>query len=523
MRYLTAITRCFFCRPGQASLPLLFALFLPLPLSALEAVTLQLKWTHAFQFAGYYAAQEKGYYRDVGLEVILREAAPGVDPVKAVISGKAHYGVGTSSLLLARKAGNPVVVLAVVFQHSPLVLLARQNTGVQGTQGIHDLSGKRVMIEPQSDELIAYFKQEGIAPERLQQITHSHDLKDLIEGRVDAMSAYVTSEPYYLDRAGVAYQTYTPRAAGIDFYGDNLFTSEKEIKLNPERVKAFREASLRGWQYAMANPEEIARLIRSKYSQAHELDYYRQEAQRMMPLLRVDLIEVGYMTHGRWRHIAETYADLGLLPRDYSLDGFLYEPERGPERHSKFPLPLWSMALLVAAVALGVYQIYLSRQLASARIGRAQAEARATKVEHFYGVTANPGRGLLEDRIATQLAQNCRYGTHAALLGLRLTSKEAMPIGNNARKLQRTIREIDTCAQLQDGQLIILLGDLDRDVSKAQQQAETIANRVFNHLGLAPENSDQPVEPKRSALLIFDTAVQPGELIKRCQASISML
>ena len=62
---------------------------LPLPATALEQVALQLKWKHQFQFAGYYAAQEKGYYRDAGLEVELREAGPETDPVGEVLGGRA--------------------------------------------------------------------------------------------------------------------------------------------------------------------------------------------------------------------------------------------------------------------------------------------------------------------------------------------------------------------------------------------------------------------------------------------------
>ena len=240
----------------------------------------------------------------------LLEAAPGTDPLQTVLSGQAQYGVGTSSLLLARAAGQPVVVLAVVFQHSPLVLVARQDLAAPGTQGIHDLVGKRVMIEPQSDELIAYLKQEGIQPERLIDIPHTFAPHDLIVGRVDAMSAYVTNELYYLDTSGLSYQVYTPRSAGIDFYGDNLFTTEQELREHPHRVRAFREASLRGWHYAMEHPEEIVDLIIAKYSQHHPRAFYLFEAERMKPLLRTDLIEVGYMTRGRWQHIAATYADL---------------------------------------------------------------------------------------------------------------------------------------------------------------------------------------------------------------------
>ncbi len=96
--------------------------------NTLADVPLQLKWTHAFQFAGYYAAIEKGYYREAGLEVDILESGPGTDSVHSVLSGTAQYGVSNSSLLLARKAGKPVVVLAVVFQHSPSLFFAMTTT-----------------------------------------------------------------------------------------------------------------------------------------------------------------------------------------------------------------------------------------------------------------------------------------------------------------------------------------------------------------------------------------------------------
>jgi len=324
---------------------------------AKDAVTLQLKWHHAFQFAGYYAAVEKGYYRDAGLEVVLREAKPGDDPVRKVLDGEAQYGVGNSSLLLARKAGKPVVVLAAIFQHSPAVFIAAQKTD---TQGIQDLAGKRVMIEPQSDELLAYLKREGIALDRIQRVEHSFEPQDLIDGKVDAISAYVTNEPYFLDRAGFAYRAYTPRSVGIDFYGDNLFTTEQEIRKHPQEVRAFREASLRGWRYAMAHPDEIADLIVSRYSQAKPREFYLFEAQRMAELLRTDLIEIGYLNPGRWRHIADTYADIGLLPRDFALDGFLYAVDSRSDRNWLYLVG----ALLVAISAVTVHTLRTNRRLA---------------------------------------------------------------------------------------------------------------------------------------------------------------
>jgi len=82
---------------------------------ALDVVTLQLKWSHQFQFAGYYAALEKGFYRDAGLQVEIREGGPNVDAIEDVVAGRADFGVGTSGALIARARGQNIVVLAAVF------------------------------------------------------------------------------------------------------------------------------------------------------------------------------------------------------------------------------------------------------------------------------------------------------------------------------------------------------------------------------------------------------------------------
>ena len=330
-----------------ACLFLLLASWSSLPVLALDNVSLQLKWTHAFQFAGYYAAKEKGFYQEAGLAVNIIEATPGSDPVNNVLSGQAEYGIGTSSLLLLRNAGKPVVVLGVIFQHSPYILLSRQHGPIQS---IHDLDGKRVMLEPQAEELLAYLKMEGIPFDRITRVEHSFDPQDLVTGKVDAISAYAINQPYYLDRSHFNYQTYSPRSAGIDFYGDNLFTTEQELKLHPERVRAFRAASQRGWQYAMGHPEEIADLIRAKYTQQHSRDYLLFQAKQMLPLIRPELIEIGYMYPGRWRHIAETYVELGMLTKDFSLDGFLYDPKPNIDLSWLYRLLAGALLLIVILI-----------------------------------------------------------------------------------------------------------------------------------------------------------------------------
>ena len=322
-----------------------FCLVLGLVAPAAEPITLQLKWYHQFQFAGYYAAEAKGYYREAGLEVHLAEASASTNVVEEVLSGHAQYGVADSRLVIQRIQGKPVVVLAVIFQHSPSVMLVRR---MGATHGVQDLLGRKVMLAEDETDVIAFLRHAGVPLDRLVQVPHSYQIGDLIHGQVDAVSAYVTNELYDLDRTGFPYLSYTPRAAGIDFYGDNLFTSEQELKNHPERVKAFRTASLRGWEYAMDHPEEIVDLILAKYSKRKDRDQLLYEAHQMNDLLQPELVEIGYMHPDRWHHITEALADLGMMPRNAPVTGFFYVPE--PPRDLTWVL----RGALAALIAVGV-------------------------------------------------------------------------------------------------------------------------------------------------------------------------
>jgi diguanylate cyclase (GGDEF)-like protein/PAS domain S-box-containing protein len=375
---------------ASKTLVLALALGAGMPAHALEKITLQLKHTHQFQFAGYYAALEKGYYRDAGLEVRIQESTDGAEPERRVIDGSAQYGVGSSSVLLARIAGKPLVVLGVILQHSPYVLLVRQRSS---SPDISDIRGKRVMIGSltdeltQADELAAYLSKENVPVSSLVRVEHTFNIDDLVKGKVDAMSAYVTNEPDYLDRIGFLYDVYSPRAAGIDFYGDNLFTSESEIKAHPERVKAFRAASMKGWAYAMANQEEMADLIIAKYTQRHDRQHLLFEARQMVPLVQPVLVEIGYMNPDRWRHIADIYADLGMIPRGASFDGLLYnaDPVSGSITWL-YRVLLAATVLLFAGAAVHVSLLARERRRAEETIRKGELRFRTMFEEAPMGI-----------------------------------------------------------------------------------------------------------------------------------------
>lgn len=318
----------------------------------LDSVRLQLKWKHQFQFAGYYAAVAKGYYREAGLAVEIREADQGQDPIRAVLDGRAEFGVGTTDLLLLREQGEPVVALAVIFQHSPLALLARRDADIDT---LHDLAGRRVMIEPNSAELFAYLQREGLTSDTFTLQHHTFSVNDLTARKADAMSVYTTDEPFALVEAQVPYRIFSPRAVGIDFYGDNLFTTEGEIEKHPARVAAFRAASLAGWDYALAHTEEIIRLIHDRYSDRHSIEHLRYEAQKMQRLMP-SLVQTGHMNPGRWKNIAEVYAEQGMMKPGFDLSGFLYDPDPRPD----FAWLYWTLFIVVGlALVLGGLAFYV--------------------------------------------------------------------------------------------------------------------------------------------------------------------
>ena len=356
-----------------------------------------------------------------------------------MLAGRAQYGVGASDLALRRAQGKPLVVLAVVLQHSPLVLLARGSR----TQSVHELAGKRIMLMPYETELYAYLQREGMPRGGLVELRHSFNPDNLIKGKVDAVSGYSTDEPFLLRKAGLAYSVFSPRAVGIDFYGDTLFTSEAQVNKGRARVDAFRRASLRGWEYAMQHPGEIADLIRSRYSDRHSREHLLFEAAEMRRLMQPELLEIGYSNPGRWSHIASVYAEVGMLPPGPSLDGLVFDPV-GDARDLTWLYRSLAAALLalIGIVALASYQW---RQLAQIRALKTRLEEQAIRDP----LTGLYNRRYLDDALERELVRAAREGYPISVVMLDLDRFKVLndshghPAGDAVLvALAKTLREL---------------------------------------------------------------------------------
>jgi len=293
-------------------------------------ITLQLDWLHQFQFAGYYMAKEKGYYKENNLDVNIKEFDYNVNLLDHALNNDASYSVGKSSLIIDRLQGKKVVLLAAIYQNSPMVLLSLKKSDIKT---IDDLKNQRIMLTPDARSaasINSMIKSQGVKLDEINFIPHSFKLDDLINGKTEAMGCYLSNEPYILKQKGIEFETFNPKDYGFDFYGGILFTSQEELEKNPTRVKNFYEATIRGWKYAFENIEETAKVIFDKYNtQNKTLDSLVFEGKVLKNLAKFDENLLGNIDEKKIQELKRLYLVLGFTKNsDFKIEEFVYNKNK---------------------------------------------------------------------------------------------------------------------------------------------------------------------------------------------------
>lgn len=327
--------------------------------SASDRVSLQLRWDHQYQFAGYYAAQWMGYFSAVDLEVEIRpgvrEDTTPIDVTEEVASGRAQFGIGSADVLTAKDRGEDLVFVGAIFQRSAAALFSLTTTPMEKPADLPRLKVARNRTDLVDVELRAMLATTGVDAALVPaHAVHGDLLDDLAAGRVDAIPGYAISIPYLAARRGLSLRTLRPRDFGIDFYGDSLFTHGDLARRDPALVQRFHRAVLQGWAYALDHPEEIATRI------VHEYPGTRPPEEA----LRYNLFQAGLVATlvDRWRltdyatnplllrRMHEQLLQLGVVKRAYD-PGFLFDPEA--LQRANRTRTAW-LAQRAAAVALGL-------------------------------------------------------------------------------------------------------------------------------------------------------------------------
>lgn len=328
-----------------------------------ETIRMQLSWHHQFLFAGYYVAKERGYYDQLGLNVVLLEGDLGTrcdaDTLRHV-----EFCNAPGSVVKLRAEGQPLVLIASILQHSPVALISKQSSGIATVQ---DLIGRRVemLVRNQpAPELQVMLHNQGIKLNQLALYQNTVGIDALVNDEADAIFAYTTNEPHLLRKAGIPFNIIHPRRYGIDFYGDALLTSEQYLAENALKVARFREATLRGWRYAMRHPGEAVSIIQQNYPSNKSRELLMAEARSMEVLMQPDLIEIGHTNQERWWRNADALVLAGVIDADYTLEGFFYEPDSKEGYLNLIRLLVIGLTLMALVVTLfWLFNKRLSREI----------------------------------------------------------------------------------------------------------------------------------------------------------------
>lgn len=315
--------------PGLVPLPggSLFSLFAPFSpdLAAAQETTRHLEpvrfipqWQPQAQFAGYYVALEKGFYRQQGLQVEILQGGPDRQPPEMLKTGAADFGTLFLAAGIVRRArGLKLVNLCQVAQHSALMLVARKSAGITLPP---DINGKKVGLwgEDFQAQIHAFFRKYHLQVETIPQGT---TMNLFLRGGVDVASAMLYNEYHLLLNAGLnpgELSTFLMSDYGFDFPEDGIYCLEKTFRDRPRVCRAFVQASIAGWQYAFAHPEEALDIVMKYVNSAH-VPTDRVHQRWMLLHMRTAILAngpegaIGGLKRGEYYWVAQTLKADGII------------------------------------------------------------------------------------------------------------------------------------------------------------------------------------------------------------------
>jgi NitT/TauT family transport system substrate-binding protein len=257
----------------------------------LKNASLMPLWTPQAQFAGFYAALDKGIYARYGIDLKILKSGPGCSPIQVLAEGGADFAVAwLTTALLHRDAGVPLINLAQLNQRSSLMLIAKKAAGIQT---LADLNGKKVGLW-EGDVAIPLRTLFAVHRVEVREIRQSYTVNLFLRGGIDATSAMWFNEYHTIINAGLDAEelnTFFLSDYGMSFPEDGIYTLEKTLRRDPGLADAFVAATLEGWRYAFDHPEEALDIV-IKYMREARLPANRMHQKWMLDRMR-DLMMPG--------------------------------------------------------------------------------------------------------------------------------------------------------------------------------------------------------------------------------------
>jgi len=294
-----------------------------------KSVTVGLTFVPNIQFAPFYVADALGYYEEAGLEVEFNHHAVGADQFGPLVAGQEHMLMASGDEVLQVRARDvPVVYVAVVFRDYPIALIVPEDSDIQT---VSDLAGKSVGVPGEYGAtwigLLALLDSAGLTTDDVDvQSIGFTQTSALLAGHVDAVMGYINNEPIQLEMAGMPVRTF-PVAEAMPLVGNGLVVTEEFLEEDPDTVRGLVEATLRGVEYALDNPEETVEIAKD-YVPTLTDDEQAQSALDVLtatlPLWDVeDGGTLGHSDIADWEAMQALLADHGLIEKQVELDALV--------------------------------------------------------------------------------------------------------------------------------------------------------------------------------------------------------
>ena len=272
---------------------------------------MQLKWLHQAQFAGFYAADQNGYYAEEGLKVTFVEGGVGVDLLAPVVDGTAQFAIAdAANLTVARAKGKPLTAIGVVYRRSPLVFVSLAEAGIVRPE---DIVGKSIRLTSDvAPAFHAMMARVGISPDQYTEADAPSDVAHFASGTPAVWGVYTNGLALAVQQGGYEINAIYPDDYGVHFYADSIFTTDDLIAAQPDLALRFLRATLKGWTYAIENSAEVGPMV-AKYNAKADPALEIAKMMASLPLVNTGEDHIGWMKPDIWAGIAKTLREQNVL------------------------------------------------------------------------------------------------------------------------------------------------------------------------------------------------------------------
>lgn len=278
-------------------------------------ISMRFQWIAQWQFAGYIVAKVNGYYDEAGLNVTLNSGGPDFPAKQLVASGADTFGTAwVDSMYLSNQRNVPLIALATLFQTSPSAYMVHADAGIDGPADFADKTVAVYYGGGVETEYLALLQTAGVDRSQVREVQGEFNLFPFLQRQIDVLPVYATDQPDTARKEGADIELIFARDYGIVMMGDVLFTTPDFVERHPNTTRAFVEASLRGWNWAINNVEESIDLILA-YNPELNREHLTFEARETIKLLTYGAGGrcIGWSDPAAWEAQQEMLLDFAIL------------------------------------------------------------------------------------------------------------------------------------------------------------------------------------------------------------------